>query len=730
MKNKLSKYLLTVISIIFIFTFTFTFIIINMPHATEKTFRRDELQDMLVATALSYHYNSKYIVYNQYSKDKSDIRDNLTYYHTYSWLDFNTSPEETSRINMFSSDCSAFAYLIYLNTLGYDFSEYYKLNAYNYFKNGKKYPYYSMSDNAINTYNESYYTERIDQNLYQEMLKRTGRGIDSAYFINIIKQEIKDNSDSLSELTGSYINNDSNSTLQGVYMYENTSNTVEDIRNDISSKRENIFSEIKDILKPGDIIIYNRKIKNEDGTVSTNSAHVLFYIKDAINKNEIGVIHSTGSDYTYNEDGTMKSAGHDRYGVRYNLLDEMMEKNILVENDTTIGYRVAVLRPLNKFCESDEVCKMPTGEDSFSKAVDTSMLENSKARTELSRLNIEQYVEIKKEHSDINITKKETLQNAISKFNSVNINDVITYKLEIKNKANLSYCESNGYDRYYQSRCEEDGYEWRYSERSDEFQYKNITITSKIPDNTEYIEGSCTNNCTYDEDTKTITWEVPEIKPADKQVTSFYNYYPTYNFDFSVKPINEGVITNEGIKIITESGNILKLGKLETKVNPTINGLNMEVMKSYIDKFTEKYNEGLIKYNNTNETNYKINLDNITNEVNLSKSDFIKTIYYNAFGIELEDLYKNDNYDINNDKMFNGIFKKKTIKLSSYNFDIYTKKTDEESKMLEENEATIAKMLVPGMYGGRYLRGNENGDRESHLRVRYDNFNAGTGMND
>ena len=47
--------------------------------------------------------------------------------------------------------------------------------------------------------------------------------------------------------------------------------------------------------------------------------------------------------------------------------------------------------------------------------------------------------------------------------------------------------------------CERKNYTWNYSEKSSKYSYKNLTITSQIPNNTKYISGSCNNNCTYDE---------------------------------------------------------------------------------------------------------------------------------------------------------------------------------------------------------------------------------------
>ena len=226
--------------------------------------------------------------------------------------------------------------------------------------------------------------------------------------------------------------------------------TISSVHNGFDRCGHSIFSQT------GDILIYHRKSKNDNGTVSGSSGHSLIYIDDAINTEEQGMLHTSGYDYTYNEDGTMKSMGNDNYGVRYDLLNNILNNNVLSENDTTIGYRVAILRPINKFCDENS-CEIPTGDDEFSQAVDASKIENSKARTELSRLRIDQYIDINKTYNNLDLEENKLINN-IGKYNSVNINDVITYNLRIQNKANISYCESSGVSRFTKSACESAGY--------------------------------------------------------------------------------------------------------------------------------------------------------------------------------------------------------------------------------------------------------------------------------
>ena len=706
--------------LIVVITMLLTFVVKQTYGVTDKTFTRDEMQDMVVSTALSYYYNNLYSDYSQYSKDTSFGFNNTLVGSSYLWRSTKHTPESVSRTNKYFIDCSSFAYIVYKNGLGYDFSDHYQNARYSYFKLGKKYGYYNMSNSNISRYPDVFYTEKQTQKLFQEMVNQTAMEPDGFYYANISSKIAENDNTHISDDTNAYMNDSSSNKTQAVYYFEATGSTVEEVREKIEGKSEVMLEELRSVLKPGDILTYAFRDKNEDGSVSGNSGHVMIYVGDAIRDGERGMIHSTGYDYKYNEDGTMASPGNDTYSVRYDDFDKRLPNYILKETDTQIIYKVSVERPINQFCNNN-MCEIPTSTDAFSKSVDTKLIDNAVARNDLSRLRIEQYAEIDKEYNDKNLI------NSMSKYNSVNVGDEITYYLRLQNKANFSYCDRSLY--YTKSGCENAGYNWLYSEKANEYKYAKLKITSKIPDNTTYINGSCTKNCSYNKNTRTITWTTEEIKPNSTQTTNIYSAQnPTYIYSYKVIPTKEGTVTNEGMKITSENNTTLSLASMNTMVNPTINGANIEMFKKEIEKFQEKFNEGKIKYNGSTITNnYKQDLDTLDSVITLAEGEFIKMIYYNTLGIDIG--YLRANISSSGD-MITALFNKREMTAGSETREIYYTKTNEDYENLTGNQKLISEMLVSGLYGGRQLHGNDNKDRESILRVRNNNFSAGSGMND
>ncbi len=688
---------------------------------TNKTFTRQKMQDMVVATALSYYYNNLYTDYGQNLKDTNYGFTKATVSGTMAWRNLNVTPEQTTMTNDFFIDCSGFVYIVYKNALGYDFSNYYKNGTYSYFYDGKKYPYYNMSDSNIKNYPDIFYTTKQNQGWFQKEVNNVGLGVDTRYFAAISKQTASNNKTNVSSTTGSYLNNNKNNKTQAVYYFEAEGTTVSAVQKEIAGKSTKVIAELKSILQPGDIINYAFRNKNADGSVSGSPGHVMIYVGGAINKNEQGLIHSYGADYTYNSDGSMKSTGDDTYGIRYDTVEEWFPTKILTETSTQIGYRISVERPINQFCNGTNVCTIPTESDDFSKAVDQNVIDNSVAREKLSRLKIRQYA-----YEDVKYGTNGRTYNTISDKNSVNEGDEITYNLTIQNKANYSYCSRGAY--YTKSACEANKYTWKYATNSASYQYKNLSITNKIPDGTEYVENSC-NNCSYDKNSKTITWKVDEIIPNSGMVDNVYsNDNPTYTYKYKVKVTTDKDITNKGMKITTNEGETLQLGELKTKVNPTINGINITKMEEEITKFENLVKNGKITNNGSAITNnYKKDLDNITSTITLSDGEFAKMIYYNSLGIDIGYIRAKSN---NENDMLTALFNTKDVTVGTEKKKIYYMKTDTKAANLTGNQKNIREMLVPGLYGGRYLRGNDNGDREKLIRARNNGFSIGIGVND
>ena len=172
-KLKLSKYkeLLTISSISLIVLFC---LIISTTLSSTNTYTREELQDMVISTALSYYYNNIYIDYDRTCKDADETSGDLSLKRTYAWINYNQSPEEVNRSKLFATSCSAFSTTVYKYSLGYDFSDYFEGNlSYSYLRkdenntneesNYKVYPNYSISKTTNENYPYFYY-QVFDEN--------------------------------------------------------------------------------------------------------------------------------------------------------------------------------------------------------------------------------------------------------------------------------------------------------------------------------------------------------------------------------------------------------------------------------------------------------------------------------------------------------------------------------------------------------------------------------------
>lgn len=671
-----------------------------------SSYSRSDLEDMVVSTALSYYYNNLYSDYGQYLKDTGYGFKSTSVGGTYAWRNLTYSPEDISRGNKYFIDCSSFAAITYKYALGYDFSDHYKNSRYSYFRNGKKYGYYNMTSSNVKAFPDIFYGVKQDQSLYQDMAKYMGLDNDGTYYALISKNVSSSDKVNVSGGTSAYMNNSILNKTQAVYYYEASGSSISDIRSQISGKRSKIFDEIKSVLRPGDMLTYSSKVKNSDGTASKIKGHVMIYVGDALLSGEQGFIHSTGYDYTYNSDGSMKSPGDDTYSVRYDTIDYLSDK-VLSESDTTIGYRVSIQRPINQFCNGNN-CSFDTSSSSFSKAIDKSLISNSVSRNEFSRLRVEHYA------------MGDKINNVLSKYNSVNVGDSIKYYFQIQNKANYSFCSRGAY--YTKSACENNGYVWRYSNRDNIYDYKDLRLVSKIPDGTYYVNNSCTGSCVYDKDSNTISWDISSVSPNSEMVTSVYSgSNPTYIYTYSVKTKRDGVVSNDDSYLVSSSGNKLYFGDIDTMVNPTINEDNINDMNGVIDRVNGLVTSGNVSYSSSGVGNYKVNLDGLNSNISLSSDGFIKLLYYNYFGVDLGYL------DINN--IVNAIFNKRSVSDNKESVSIYYTKNKSEISNLSSVYKKIHDMLVPGMYGGRVLHGNDNGDREKMISSRNNTFFSGIGLN-
>ena len=458
--------------------------------------------------------------------------------------------------------------------------------------------YYKYTSNLFYVFNNFNYTKsQSSKSSFIEGYKKTGKSISTYFFNNLAKQ-------TANVSAGTEYKNDS-----GVvnYYYEYTGNETEE-------KLDTVVASVKSRLQPGDVVVYRH---------GASKGHVMIYAGDFYNNDGAkinGFIHSTGTSYNF----TTETMNRDKAAVITATIENKVDKIIKKTDPSDATTSYMILRPINYYCSSNNSCTVQ-------------VTNNAVVRPALTDLKIEQYV------------KTDTKD--VGKYNSVNINENITYNLSLQNIKNETI--------------------------------KNLTITATTPTNTSYV--SCNNDCTYDDKTNEIKWVLKE----DSTITNnTYSYTVTIN--------KEGTIKNSGFKIKVNNGSTLDMGVLETQANPTINNkLSKNTITSMLALSNTLNQSGYLTYSSTSTSDqaYKTDINSINenNKIALSSVDFVKFLYYNIYGIDLNTLNKDN------------------IKTSLFNTsnNLYTKKTTSTDE--------ISKMLVPGLYGGRLLLGNDNNDRTRNM---------------
>ena len=605
----------------------------NVSYSASTTITREKFEDMVLATTYSYLNNKRFSEYDQKAMDapKSGSLDGTTI----NWRTYTTTPESANRANFYHVDCSSFAAMVYMHSVNYDFSEYYSKSTSSFYK--------------FNTSSNSFVKSKLSASKanYNEAINYYGKGPSTAFYKAIGKTKKSD--------SGYYSNNSSTNTNIVVFHYNGNNGAM------ASAAK----TKLKEILRPGDIVVYRRNPSGEE------KGHAMIYVGDLIDKNG-GFIHATGSDYVVDGD-TLSTIGDDDNSVRYDgmyKLDDNL-KNYVVA--------VTVLRPSNKYCTSDSKC-----------SIDSSLVNKLNARVSLLGLRTEQYVRSYNVSVDTNLDKslKKNLWST-SEYNSVNIGDTLQYTLYLKNNSKIGYCFGNGkYNS--ESTCEKNGETWKTSTATAKT-FKNLIITAKIPTNTTYV--SCSGyTCSYDDSTRIVTWYMGSSTLTNGGEKSLR---------YTVEIDSGNSVKFDGYKIKNSSYELV-MDSFTTKVNPTISKINADEMRKNIDKFKDLAASKKIKYTSSGDNVYKIDLDNVSS-ANVSQYGFVKAIYYNTLGIDI------------------GYLSGSNIKSAIFNVDSslnFAKKSNSQVNSLTNNNyKNINKMLVKGFYGGRYLRGNDNKDRAGRLRI-------------
>lgn len=385
---------------------------------------RVKAQQIVKSVAELYLYKNANTDYEQKTQDIYSLNsDNTLNYEaknnylskTFSYRNLNMTPFDMSRSNTTVFDCSSFVTNVYLNSFGFNFSDYYSLISSNSAKLNyidPKYTSESLLDSSIhyqsNEYNENafYYSGKTVSTLILQQMQRTMQSSNSG---------------------------ESTKDLFVYYKDKASGITQADVQN------------IKNLLQTGDILLMRR---------NNSSGHVMIYVKDHISFSGAtsslsdGFIHSTGSDFpatSFTMDTS--SFGIDKYSVRYASFDKYISSHFKTSystSETYINY-IAIIRPLNIILNSkytnaytksyDKVTTRNIkvlGENSYSTSNDGKLSDNY-------NLSMQQYL--------YNYTQAEY----ITSHNVVNSGDVVAVKAYIKNRATqtkkvtiqMNYVDSN-----------------------------------------------------------------------------------------------------------------------------------------------------------------------------------------------------------------------------------------------------------------------------------------------
>ena len=655
---------------------------------TNNTYTREELQQMIVSAALSYYYNNVYADYEQYPLDYDvkypastvecntkgkECKSNSYNYPLVAstfFRNISITPEEVSTSNRFSTDCTGFTYLVYNNVLGYDLSEFYKLagsNTYTTFNTSTGKPQKKVLNASIDNFNEAVQNHarvwnssgnltRIANCIAAANANKKDRNVckfdaveDDALKETLSKYD-KDGTEA--NKGGSYVNNNS----EIVYNYHFCYNTKDEKYDYDNCKYAEEWKEInpyfnkddkKFLLQPGDMLKITYK---ENG-------HVLIYVGDAINSDDKGFIHSTGSDNSWDEIGI-------RYDSDiYSYLNEKIQKSISSTRDGDKLVDLSIFRPLNYYCTGNE-------------CTNEKITDNDKARVAFSATRVSSY--IKKGAKDL------------TSHSSVDKGDTIIYGLNLTDKRNFGYCTISYLTD--QTKCEEESGKWKkagniYDNNAEESFYVKFTA----PDGTkisavEYFNGStkcknCTDKC---EGATTCEGKVNRGATA-----------PRFTLTIDSDKLSE---LKPAKFEITYKQNTLTLKSVSLKVNRTINSNDVEKLSNTIEDFKSKNNNKTYTYSEADKISSTTKINSTTE---FSSLDFIKYVYYKNFNIDLRKL--------SGQEIVKSLFYEWTGGTTDYPISAFLKKA--------AGTGDISKMLVDQVYGGRKLIGNENGKRIKYIHM-------------
>ena len=680
-----------------------------------KEYTRKELQEMVVSTALSLYYNSYFSDYGQRAMDALGVTGNYFNYGNFLWRDLNVTPESVGYSKYYHIDCSGYNFLIYKNTIGYDLSEYNTVNRYMIFNKE-----YEEAGEVYPIRRVSYFKGQQRLEKYREAYSKFGYGWNSMFLSNVFRKaagncklstDCRELAPSDSTEPFIYNNIDGHDENEVVYYFE--------ARGPVSLEEvKEKYAIAEAALQPGDIISYTKYDKSEN----EESGHVMFFAGDDVttsSKGEKGftnlLLHSTGNgggDYTdsptsvnnklYKKNSIIDSPA----STFIDGADGKFENAYGSKPDGSGDYitRFGIIRPLNTVCEKgtdgkynqSDKCKI--NNNSFNVQLTDTQLNNNEARVALKKTQVQQYMILEKEYNNqTKVTSSEEngyTRNIISEYNSVNVGDNIVFKLRLRNKF-------------------------------DQTEVSGIRLEAIIPDNATYVANSCSDSCK--KEGNKLIWENISISGENKN----------NDITFNIKTNTEGTVVFAGYSV-TKDNKTLQMDPRTIYVQPTQNGINKEILRKTVEEFKTLVENGQINYINSsthteNTTSFADLKSDPTKTISTSTLGYVKLIYYNAFGFDLDELIGTESI-LNNARIKNAIFEEVPYPTNNNMLTgtpeipeeektpkVFAKKTAADYEALSSVQKKISQMLVPGLYGGKHLKGNDNNDRTKFLRSFYNN---------
>lgn len=699
---------------------------LSLSAPTKTTYTREELEDLVVATAVSYYYKHEFTDYEGFYNEDA---------HSTWSTNYNLTPEMIGSSKKMTTQCEAFATSCYMHTFGFDFVKY-RESSKNYDDIYQYIHYLDSTPVASPNYNNN--------NLRFAALSDT-------YFKNLYKYFNKGYSVSYMNLIARHIANNkygSDPTLVLTYQKDKIQYKIDGYSGDTSAPLIKLLSGTVNIstitnkLRPGDILL--------------NDGHAMLWV-GSIFESEGGVIHSSGTSYSLTSVDKLSETGgkvngytgSEEYDVRYASKQYIFDRQIRLHGKK-VNHDVTILRPINSICNTWS--RVKTNQDSdddvcTSLNVSDEYITKALARKDMINLRTEEYVY---NPLDLRVLGADS--------SSINNGDTIQYVFKLQNKSNFKYCtngkygedtcESNGYCTNYlidektecenstgswltgycsdsdyrtQSECSSNNKTWytysngfcsdiRYSTKSDcinkkgkwksyslnnrtnNIDYTNIVVQAPIPENTTF--ESCTGGCYCYKKNSDNSYTIVECSKDNSNIywnniNALSSSQDEIELTLTVR-VNEGnfsKITNKGFKI-THDGNSLTMGEITTFVNSSIDGKYNTIFKEQIDGSINSSCENSIKYF-SDKYNELSNDENI----NFEKSTSLKTL------LTAKNIQK-------------GIFKRidvdATSTPSSFSIPIsfasrtsFVKRLDSETAGLTSNEKAVRTMLVDYFYGGR-----------------------------